>query len=922
MSSPILVTKLFIPAARPEIVPRPRLLERLDGGRHRKLTLISAPAGFGKTTVVMEWLNTLRGNSQPEDPTKNRIAWLSLDEDDNDPARFLTYFIAALNQIEEIDVTFGEGSLMMLQSPQPPPIEAVLTPLINEITTIQDRIIFVLDDYHLIDTQPTQDILSFLLKNKPPHLHLVITTREDPLLPLPRLRARGHLTELRAADLRFTSVEAAEFLIQVMGLSISEEDITALETRTEGWIAGLQLAALSLQGQANTSKLIQSFTGSNRLVLDYLVDEVLNQQPQNIQDFLLQTAILDRLTASLCDAVRFDAEDETADGKENGQMILERLERANLFIVPLDSERCWYRYHHLFADLLWQRLKVTHPELINDLHAKAVVWYETNGFLSQAIQHALAGKDINTAIRLIEKGSLDALEKSDFGFILNAVERIPESALGSAPWLFIYQSWALFLTGHIDLADPNLENTDWLLDSLSNDDESQKQEMRGYIAGLKVQLTAWQRDYENMILYANQAKAYLPDHHWIRGYCAMMIGTGFWDTGNLTAAIDAFRDAATVGTVSGNKRVAVTSAVYLGHALELEGHLQQAVSVYQNAFKFAEQDGRELPVACYLHIDFARVLYELNELDLAYQHLTEGIKQSQLLADDRIEKIGHSLLTRVYLAAGDFAQAVNSIHNAEQIIPSPEIIYDMRGGEYPHVRLWLKQKKVKEIDGWLNESGIMVGSTADFKIKVTYTMHARAMIALARAYPDGSQYLNHAHDLLAEFLEMTETNGWGYKVIEILVLQALAYDADGNTTQAITLLERALNQAELEGYIRIFVDEGPSMARLLYEALSRGIAPDSVQQLLAAFPDLDSEQATSSQIQTSESEWIESLSERELDVLQLIAEGLTNQEIASKLYLSLNTVKAHTRNIYSKLGVKSRTKAVVRGKALGVLTTN
>ncbi|MCJ7700644.1 MAG: AAA family ATPase [Anaerolineales bacterium] len=409
MTSPILVTKLFIPATRPELVPRPHLIERLRKGLHRKLTLISAPAGFGKTTLVTELLSSLQGESQKENPIENRIAWLSLDEGDNDLTRFLTYFIAALNQIEEIEATFGEESLTMLQSPQPPSAEAVLTLLINEIAAISDRIIFVLDDFHLIDIQPVYDALNFLLENTPPQMHLVIATREDPPLPLARLRARSQLTELRAADLRFNSSEAAEFLNQVMGLNLSTEDIAALETRTEGWIAGLQLAAISLQGHKDTTSLIKSFTGSHRLVLDYLIEEVLNQQPQNVQNFLLQTAILERLTGSLCDAIT---------GQQNGRTTLEMLDRANLFIVPLDNERRWYRYHHLFAELLQQRSKITHPNLINDLHSKAVIWYETNGYFPEAIHHALASDDVKTATRLIEKGALDALERSDFGLFL------------------------------------------------------------------------------------------------------------------------------------------------------------------------------------------------------------------------------------------------------------------------------------------------------------------------------------------------------------------------------------------------------------------------------------------------------------------------------------------------------------------------
>jgi LuxR family maltose regulon positive regulatory protein len=371
----LLSTKLFIPPIRPDLVTRTRLIEQLNAGLHRKLSLISAPAGFGKTTLVSEWVQAIGGATSPV-----AIAWLSLDDGDNDITRFLTYFIAALNQAEGRGTTIGEGSLRMLQSPQLPPTEAILTPLINEIAAIPDRILLVLDDYHLINAHQIHDALSFSLDNIPPQMHLVIATREDPYLPVYRLRAKGQLTELRATDLRFTSFEAAEFLNQVMDLNLSEQDIAALETRTEGWIAGLQLAAISMKGHKDTSALIKSFTGSHRYVLDYLMEEVLEQQPENVQTFLLQTAVLNRLTGSLCDALT---------GQGDGQSTLEYLEHANLFIVPQDNERHWYRYHHLFAELLRQRLRQTQPDWVPILLQLASVWYEENGFIDEAIEYAL-----------------------------------------------------------------------------------------------------------------------------------------------------------------------------------------------------------------------------------------------------------------------------------------------------------------------------------------------------------------------------------------------------------------------------------------------------------------------------------------------------------------------------------------------------
>jgi LuxR family maltose regulon positive regulatory protein len=907
MSAPILTTKLFVPSPRPNLVQRPRLITRLDAGLRlgHRLILISAPAGFGKTTLLSKWVGRLHGNSAKENQIGNGTAWLSLDEHDNEPTCFLAYLIAALQTIKP---NIGQEASSALQSPRPPPVQAVLTPLINEIATIPGRMVLILDDYHLIESQAIHDALTFLLQHLPPQMHMVIATREDPRLPLARLRARGQLAELRATDLRFTSSEAAEFLNQAMGLDLSAEDVAILERRTEGWIAGLQLAAISMKGRRDISGLVRSFTGSHRYVLDYLIEEVLEQQPESIQTFLLRTAILNRLSGPLCDAVT---------GQDNSQATLEMLERANLFLVPLDNERHWYRYHHLFAELLQQRLRIAHPHLIDGLHAKAAIWYERNDQLSEAIHHALASHDINTATRLIEKGALEALERSEFGFIFDFVDLLPETALQSSPWLFVYHCWALLLTGQIEVAGPRLEDTAWLLDSMSDDDDMNT--MQGYIAGLKAHLAGWQRDYPNAIDFSDRAIEKLPENHWIRAYCAMTKGVAFWGSGNLAGAKKAFTEASLVGKISGNKRVAVTSAVYLGHSLELEGHLGQAVELFQNSFQLAEQDGGYLPLAAYLHVELGRVLYQLNELNLAMQHLEKGVQLCQQLSDGRVEKIGHCFLVRVYLANGDFANATHSMRLAERAHPAPETSVDMRGAEYPQVRLWLKQEKLDQVRAWLDESGVTASNISHFKAKMTYTMHARALIALGREHPAGA-YLKAARDLLDELLEMAEKDGWGGKVIEILALQALAFQVGGESTRALTRLERALILAEPEGFVRVFVDEGPPLARLLYEAASCGIAPDYALRLLAAFPVAQPDQTASPEPQPPRPDIVEPLSERELEVLELVAQGLTNREISSRLFLSLNTVKAHTRNIYGKLGAHNRTQAVARARALGILS--
>src|SRR5215212_9135471 len=577
MALAILATKLYIPSARPKVVFRPRLIDRLNEGHppgHAPgITLISAPAGFGKTTLLSEWV---AGCGRP-------VAWLSLDEGDNDPARYLFYLVTALQMVA---TTMGNEVLEMLQSPQPPPHESILTALLNEITTIPDHFVLVLDDYHVIDAKPVDHVLTFLIDHQPPQMHLVIATREDPQLPLARLRAQGQLTELRAADLRFTLSEAAEFLNQVMGLSLTADDIAALETRTEGWVAGLQLAAISMQGHKDISGFIQSFTGSHHFVMDYLLEEVLHQQSASIQAFLLRTSILDRLCGPLCDAVLLDP-------SAPGQETLEFLERANLFIVALDNERRWYRYHHLFGDLLRQRQgQSLTPEEVAKYHIRASEWYEQNGDESEAFHHAIAARDFDRAAGLAEM----AWQVMDGSFQsaawLGWVKQLPEEVIRARPVLCTQMGWAFMDAGEVDASEARLQDAERRLSDSSNGmvivDEEQFRALPARIAFARAYNAQTQGRLSDTVKYAERSLKLAPDEdHFIRAQATVILGSTYWASGQLDAACKAMSDWIDSTQKAGNFIFAIASGSGKADILIALGRLREAEKTYQQSLQLA-----------------------------------------------------------------------------------------------------------------------------------------------------------------------------------------------------------------------------------------------------------------------------------------------------------------------------------------------
>jgi LuxR family maltose regulon positive regulatory protein len=953
MTTPLLTTKLYIPPPRPNLVERPRLIERLNEGLHRKLTLISAPAGFGKTTLVSEWVAGCERPAAPGPPA--RTGWLSLDEGDNDPTRFLAYLVAAL---QTIATNIGEGALGMLQSPQPPPTEAVLTVLINEIAAIPDRVVLVLDDYHIIESSPAaastsvDGALIFLLEHLPPSergLHLVIATRDDPHLSLARLRASGQLTELRATDLRFTPDEAATFLNQVMGLSLSADEITALETRTEGWIAGLQMAALSMQGREDTASFIQAFTGSHRFVMDYLVEEVLQRQPERVRSFLLQTSILDRLSGPLCDAVRFgsaispsSAEGTAVTGQEDGRGMLAALERGNLFVVPLDDRRQWYRYHHLFADVLQAHLMEEQPDQVPTLHRRASEWYEHDGSSADAIRHAIAAEDFKRAAGLVELAWPAMSGSFQSTAWLGWVKALPDELVRARPVLSAAYAWAFLNAGKLEAAEARLLDAERWLDTAPDMserpeiplaetcpersrrmvvvDEEQFRSLPASLAAARAYHAQALGDVPGTVKYARRALDLSSEgDHLQRRQAAALLGIAYWVSGDLESAHKAIADWMNSMQKAGNIVFAIASAFALADIMVAQGRLHEAVRTYKQSLQLASEHNKHVQqVTAHHHLGLAMLYHEMGDQEAAAQHLLKSRELGEQTALVDWPNRWCLAQARLKETQGDLEASLDLLDEAKRLYVRT-LVPDIRPIEALKARVYVKQGRLTEALGWAREGGLSADDDLSYLREFEHITLARVLIAQYRSDGvDGS--ILEAMELLERLLKAAEEGRRMGSVIEILALQALAQEAQGNIPLALAPLERALALAEPEGYVRVFVSEGQPMARLLYEGLSRGIAPDYVRQLSAAFPDIEPDQIGPPKTQVPESELVEPLSEREIEVLQLIAEGLTNQEVATRLYLSLHTVKVHARNIYGKLGVKNRTQAVARGKALGILS--
>ena len=938
MSTPVLATKLFAPTRRPQLVARPRLSEQLDTTLEagQRLTLVSAPAGFGKTTVLSDWLTHL-----DQRQVHPRVGWLSLDEGDNDLTRFFTHLLAALRSAAlDLDSTLLE-SLHTLSVP------AVLTALVNDVTRAGEdapgqRWVLVLDDYHAIGASDVHEAVTFLLDHLPDCLHLVMATRSDPPLPLARLRSRGQLTEVRAADLRFTPVEAREFLNQAMGLDLTPADAEALDERTEGWIAGLQLAALSLRGipePGQVAAFIEAFTGSNRFVIDYLADEVLARQPEQVRDFLLGTAILDRLTGPLCDAVT---------GRADGATMLEDLERSNLFLVPLDAQRSWYRYHHLFADVLHARLLAEHSEMVRALHGRASVWFRSRGLVRDAVRHALAAEDFDRAAFLMEE-ALPELRRTRQDSVLLAWSRsLPDFVVRRSPVLSVLSASSLLMSGDLDAVESRLDDADAALSSGAQDQAlaaawAGTDDLRtapATVSIFRASLAQARGDVASTVRHARRALDLAgPEDHLVRAGGGGFLGLAAWSAGDVREALSTFGEAVRSLHAAGNLVDELDGTIVLADLHVASGRPGRARRLYEKALRSATGGGEPYPRAVAdLHVGLAELDRELDDLASAEAHLEMARVLGERASITENRHRWFVAMAQLRAAVGDYDTAIDLLDQAQGLY---------RHGFYPDVRPIAAMKTRVQIaagdlesaTGWTRDRGLSVDDNADYLREYEHLTLARLLLARHREVERGAAQhrdlasrasVAAALGLLDRLHAAATAAGRDGSLLEIRMLQALAHHALGDLPQALVTLIRARGEApEPESYVRLYLDEAPPMVTLLQHAAgaadpasahAAGGPSDRPGQTVQPWARRLLDRATTPVEATGSQQLLsEPLSRRELEVLRLLDSELTGPEIARELYVTVNTLRTHTKRIFTKLDANTRAAAVQRARDRGLL---
>jgi LuxR family maltose regulon positive regulatory protein len=922
MASQLIRTKIHLPFIRPNLVHRPRLQEVITQGLQCPLTLIIAPAGFGKTTLVASCIDCC---GMP-------VAWLSLDRDDNQTERFLRYLITAL---QEADPTIGsEVALLPAVSQQTPP-ETILTSLINDLDSIGRKMVLVLDDYQFINNQAVHEQVTFLLEHCPNTFHVVIAARSDPPLPLTRLRARGQTIELRAADLRFTEPEASQFLNDAMGLRLDAGSIGVLEERTEGWIAGLQMAALSMRDREDVREFIEGFSGTNRYILDYLLEEVLASQSPEIQHFLLYTSILERLTAPLCDALLANNEgsENRADGPSTrseslflrgSASILEYLERANLFLVPLDDKRIWYRYHHLFADLLRAQLRRSlSVQGVAQLHIQSSEWLAQNGSILEAINHASLAQDDERVERLIEQNYMEIVNRGEMSWLRFWTGKLSKELLYSRPWLCIYEAQSRAWFGELDEAHRLLEEAEKRIHVLT----SEGQTMLGHLAYVKSRVTAMRGDNKRAIELCLAVLKLIPASNLgLQLDIRMTLGYEYFLSGDYRNAEAILQETIqTCGTIGSIINMAAAYCV-MARLHAVRGTLKKSYELYQTAAQMIPQaSGHHLGAKAIVDVGIADLLYEWNEIDQALVHVRQGLDLMLWWGKTDDFVLADITLARIHLAQANKSDAVEAVEKAIRLIQTRGVFSEAREVvEIAQVKLWLAQGDLQAAYRWAVTLEKRFGFPDPFRFEDELTHITQARVLIAQNKPD------EAIDLLSHLEKFARSSGRIGRVIEILFLKAFALQETGDSEQAIQLLTECLAFAEPEGYVRLFLDEGQPMRLLLAQWLAHSI-PGPLREyaihLLAQF-NAETHVVTATQEKvfsagdpsaSLEHALVEPLSQRELEVLHFIALGRTNQEIAGQLIVSKGTIKAHTASIYRKLDVANRTEAVARARQLGIL---